>query len=238
MTLRNRPRRKFNNRKRRVPTNKQLDKKIKKLQSDVELKYTDTYTTSDISTTATLILLNSTVRGAEQDQRIGNMIRGTSLQWRGHVSTDIVDSGLVAIRYRILIFWDRQANAAAPLLFGNSGSASLLDTTTVTDATLAPYNHNNVARYKILYDKPFLLEPKVVGDMDPATGTTTYYGQIVKHFNGHLNLSRKIRYDESNNGDITDIVTNSLYIGAISDRAAAATNPFLEVGTRMYYKDV
>lgn len=227
----------FNSKRKRAPTNKQLDKKIKKLQSDKELKYTDTYNTNDIFNTGTLLLLNPVVRGAEPDQRIGNLIRATSLQYRGHISTDLADTALAAIRVRLIIFWDRQANGIAPTLIGASTTASVIDTSTVTDATLAPYNHNMVERYKILTDRHYIIVPKVVGDFDPATGTTTYFGQNAMAFNGHIKLSRKIRFDESNNGDITDIMTNSLYIGLLSDRAVAATNPFLELGTRMYYKD-
>lgn len=238
MTLRSRNKRRFNSKtKRRAPTNKQLDKKIKKMQSDVELKYKDVYSTQDMTDAGTLVLLNAVVRGAEPVQRIGNTIRATSLQIRGQISTDLVDTGLAAIRTRVIVFWDKQANGIAPTLIGASSTASVLDTTTVTDATLAPYNHNMVDRYKILMDKHIMLVPKVVGDFDPATGVTTFYGQISIAMNSHIKLSRKIRYDESNNGNITDIMTNSLYIGLLSDRAAAATNPFLEFGSRMYYKD-
>ena len=57
----------------------------------------------------------------------------------------------------------------------------MLDTTTVTDATLAPYNHNMVERYKILTDRHYIIVPKVVGDFDPATGTTTYFDKMQCH---------------------------------------------------------
>jgi len=50
--------------KRKAPTNKSLNRKIKRIQNDIELKYKDVYSAAtDISTTTALTLLNGISQG-------------------------------------------------------------------------------------------------------------------------------------------------------------------------------
>jgi len=47
---------------------------------------------------------------------------------------------------RIIVFWDQQANAAAPTV------TDLLDTT-AGSAIIAPYNDDYQKRFKVIYDR-------------------------------------------------------------------------------------
>jgi len=54
--------------KRKAPTNKSLNRKIKRIQNDIELKYKDVYSAAtDISTTTALTLLNGISQGDTND---------------------------------------------------------------------------------------------------------------------------------------------------------------------------
>lgn len=231
------PRRKFNRRRnsRRAPSNKALNNKIKKIQKDVELKFKDTYFTADVSTTATANLLNSIDIGTtNRGERIGNYIKTTSLQMRMTISPDIAN--LLNTQIRVIAFWDKQANGAAPILIGGSNTASLLDTTTITDALFAPINWNYSDRYRVLYDKTIILNGAMVLDFDPATGTTSQMLADSRYLSKKIKLSRSVKYDGTTAG-IADIATNSLYVMYVGDIAAGGNNPQIEFSSRVYYKD-
>lgn len=215
--------------KRRGPTNKALDKKIKKLQRDQELKYVDIYqANNDITTGAFVVLLNGMVTGTDSNERIGDEVRATSIQWRMNFSSD--PTGTIPVAVRMILFWDKQANGLAPVIAGGGGATSLLDTTTVTDLLLAPYNHESSDRFRVLYDKTFTLEPYALA----VGGGAAMQRYITMH--KKINLSRRVKYD-GDTAAFTDVVTNSLWFTFMSDIAAAGINPQVEFGSRFYFKD-
>lgn len=222
-------------RRKRAPTNKSLNKKIKKIQDEIELKYKDTYSAAtDISTTAQLILVNGIQQGDTAVTRTGGQIRCTSLHIRGTVTRD--ETSLIAEQYRMIVLWDRQANLLAPSLSGTV--ASILDVSVVTNPLIAPYNYSALDRFTILRDKRIVLMPKVVDTFTPGTGSTTEYGPIEKKFNNKIKLGRHVKYAlNANAGTVADILTNSLYVIFIGDVAPAGANPSLEFSSRLYFKD-
>jgi len=92
-----------------VPSNTTLAKKIKKIQYDQETKYHN----ENISTTAdslgTLTVLNIIPQGTDQQSRIGNEIRMTSIQCRYTLNNLAVTTGEVRVTWRLSCFMiDRQ----------------------------------------------------------------------------------------------------------------------------------
>lgn len=221
--------------KRKVPTNKSLNRKIKRIQNDIELKYRDVYSAStDITTTAALTLLNGLSQGDTTITRTGGQVRLTSVHIKGTVTAD--PANLSSDQYRMMLVWDGQTNGAAPTLSGNV--TSILDVTTITDPLIAPYNYSAMDRFKILMDKRVIINRRVVADNDPATGATTEYQAIVKPFNKKFKLGRIVRYAvNSSTGTITDISTNSLYFIVVGNVAPASVNPSIQFSSRIYFKD-
>ena len=103
-----------------------------------------------MSTTGTFLDLNTVPSGAGDNARTGNDISATSIRIRWIASQ--VAATTVANNCRIIVGWDSQPNTAAT-------TATLLDTSIVTNPLVAPYNHDNQKRYKILYDRSFTLNP-------------------------------------------------------------------------------
>lgn len=199
----------------RGPTLRSMDKRIKKLNANEELKHDDTIFTANVLTTAgTFTLLNTVLKGDDDDTRDGNEIQATSIQARfSHVSGIAGAGGSL---FRMILFWDQQANGVAPTI------VQLLDTTIMTVALYAPYNRDNQKRFKILKDRTFFVDPG-----------NTQVSQSIQMFK--KKLSRKVKYNDGVAGTIADINTNSLYILMLS--TAVANGPTINGGARFYYKD-
>lgn len=229
--------RKYEVQRKRVPTNYQLNRKIKKLQTDEELKYVERYFTrilDDDKTTSgqayQLDLVNGVAVGANATSRVGNQIRATSLHIRYSIQVNPAFPTTTPPNCRIVIFWDRQANQALPELYGATNSASLLHTT-VAPPIYAQTNVNNWKRYKLLYDKVHVLEPYDI--QSPVVAVRNNY------FKKKIKLNRIIQYDDST-GDNTAISTNALWVAAFSTAPYSATDiykPVLHLCYRFYYKD-
>lgn len=214
--------------KRKQPSNKSLNKKIKTIQNRQELKHLDrVFAGQTITTTEGPFLLNGIAIGDTDILRDGNEITCTSIQWRLRFQTDLdrIASGCVI---RMIVFWDRQANGADPTL------ALLLDLSVITNRLDAPYNHNTQERFKILHDQIIIMEPMSISDFDVTTGTTTTFVPRVTYKKGKRQLNRITKYDGATNA-IDDIVSNSLYVIFVSD--LATDPPIVSGGFRLYFKD-
>lgn len=214
--------------KRKQPSNKTLNKKIKTIQRRQELKHLDrVFAGQTISTTEGFFLLNGMVIGTNDKTRDGNDIACTSIQWRLRFQTDAdrVASGTVI---RMIIFWDQQANG------GNPTAAELLDQSVITSELDAPYNHDNQKRFKILHDQIIILEPMSINTFTAASGVTTAFVPRVTYKRGKRSLNRITKYD-GETAAITDIVSNSLHVMFVSDLAADV--PIVSGGFRLYFKD-
>ena len=108
------------------------------------------------------------------------------------------------------MFYDRQANNAGPLLTGISSTQSLLNTSVVTDTTNSFINWENSDRYRVLYDKRWILNPQVVGAFNPATGVTTGNMSYSVVFNKKIKLGRQVKYNGTTNA-IGSLTSNALY---------------------------
>ena len=221
-----------------VPRISTLNEKIKKLTADRELKYEDYFNNdkliTEVATTANdqVFLINGVSQGIGNDERTGDEIMPTSIQWRGLFSTRAVATAGVSVR--MIIFWDRQPNGAAPTITGNPETAAvlpLLNTATVSNFLVAPFCYEAQERYRVLFDKVYILNPNY------ANGAVTSPFRL--HFKGKISLSRKIKY-KGDDALIASIATNSLYvvwIGSQPTATEAVNQPTMDYGARLYFKD-
>lgn len=216
-----------------VPRISTLNRKIKKIENDIELKYVDTVFNDTVDTGGDLVLLNSLATGTTQLTRIGSEINATSVQFRlSCVTNDANTDGPNFIR--VILFWDRQANGVAPVLFADpiSASPALLNNATITTIVNTPYQYENSERFRVLYDKVYTLNPRIAQTVVAGAITETYpVGLYIKK---KIKLNRKIKYDAAALG-IGSINTNSLYMAFVSSEAANA--PTVDAGFRLYFKD-
>lgn len=205
---------------------KTLQKSVRKIQRDEELKHKDTLISAVPATAGTFTLLNDIAVGDLATSRDGNDINATSIQWRIRVVGD-VDLALNGMMLRHIIFWDAQANGAAPVL------ADLLDLNTVTVGVIAPYNRDNQKRFKIVYDTTSVLNAPFTTAFTVATGVTTAVYGVRMQDQGKRQLARVVKYDGTT-AAIADIQTNSLYSVWISDANTDA--PICQSGFRFHFK--
>jgi hypothetical protein len=217
----------------RAPTNMQLNKKIKKLQQDEELKMHEVTKNQllDLSapTPGSYLLLNGIAVGTNFRTRIGNQVRATSLSIRYSIDWSASFPLITPPLIRILIFWDRQANQTYPEVFGLSNGAGVLDTGFAGEI-YAQTNINNWKRYKLLYDKVHNIIPY---SRDLTTEMPNFY--IKKK----IKLNRIVQYDDTN-ATQDAISTNSLWMCAFSTAGAAdlaINKPTLRFASRFYFKD-
>lgn len=209
-----------------VPNNSSLNNKIKRIENKEEIKNIDTYqNVVNVTTAGVLTLLNGVAQGTTPITRIGNETAATSIQFRAQYIANTAE--LSGTLVRMIIFWDRQPNGAAPTV------ATLLDSSVITLPYLAPYHRDYQKRYKIVYDKTMVLNPGVESATTPATGVVTAVIAQERVLKKKLRLGREVKYSGAG-ATVASIQTNSLYVLQISD---AAQNPSVIAGYRFYYKD-
>ncbi|AXH74935.1 MAG: capsid protein [Circoviridae sp.] len=229
-------RRPFSTRRRKGPTVKTVNRKVKVLQKRIELKWADVYYNQELNNSAsgTMVqLLNGLLAGTTANQRIGNEVHWTSLQFRGTITMDSLRKA--ASNVRLIIFWDRQANQAAPQTLSTAISKGLLEDTTVTDLFLSPFSYPTQDRYRVLYDKRWVLNPQL--QLTEASGSVTVNQPYTVSFKKKIQLNRSTKYDANNDVTVAGIMTNSLYALFYADSAAVSDEPTMKCGFRLYFKD-
>lgn len=199
-----------------------LEKNVRRIKQQQELKYTDTLITNlDAAVAGSLTLLNGIAVGDNQNTRDGAEIHCTSLQLRIAYTEDVGE--IVPWFVRCIVFWDNQANGAAPTVGGNpiGGVTALLNTNIVTAAWLAPYQYENKERFKVLYDNTITINPLLA-----ANGTGRFVYKKIK-------LNRLTKYGDDIN-TIGGINTNSLYICFITEVVSLG---LIDFSARLYFKD-
>lgn len=176
------------------------------IMKSAERKYTDIVSSVNVSSTATLTLLNGLFVGDTSTSRDGQTVRFVSLVADFYTE---MSNAAFASNVRILIFMDRQANAAAP---------AVLDVL-LTSSANAMMNLDNMYRFKVIKDYKFCLS---------STGACCNRRRMF------IPLSFNTRYDVSSNGDITDIRTGSLYVLFVSDEPTNTPMCFYSIRLRYY----
>lgn len=207
---------------------KNVKKSVKKIQNKEELKYKDVFLNGPaISNVAagTITGLTGLIMGTTQGTRMGEEVRPTSIQFKAFAQQDATNID-TAVLWRHIIFWDGQNNSS---FLGNAAPQSLLDTSVITLAVLAPYDKEQQKRFKVVYDKLFITNPQV---QDPANQATQICSPI--HFTKKKRqLNRTVKYI-ANNGTNADITTNALYSVWYTSILNGGN---VYCGYRLYYKD-
>lgn len=219
-----------------------LEKKVKQIEYETEVKYKDTIFTgiemADTGTIANTLLVNGLQQGQTSITRIADDVVYTSFQLRGCISHQIPTTATnLAPVYRLVIVRDMQPNGVA-MTFGN-----LFDTTVITDPVYAPRNMDYIDRFHVYYDKVGILNINASfitsGTGTPLVTTTTQVADVGRTIKVFKKLGFKTNYGLSNAGTVADIAKNSLYMLFMSDQSSASNNgPVFNGGIRLYYKDL
>lgn len=220
---RSRPKKTYS--KKKVPTNKQLAGRIKRIEHEVELKHDDGFANNQSFDLAGLLYGPMPIaQQSSEITRIGNEVVAKYANIRFFINTN---AAVPVNRMRFIAFIDRQSNGTLPTLLASiNPTLALLDDLTVTDTTLAFFNENTKERYGILKDKIWVSNQIVTG-----VGMQLYYDY---KFNLH---NMKVKYGD---GTLvaTNLVSKQIYYCWISSSAtASATKPAVFLAHRWLYAD-
>lgn len=185
-------------------------------QPKQELKCFDIALRSNaISTVAgppTFDILNAVVNGSELYQRVGRKTYMKSIHIRGFIQPSAVASETGG---RILLIYDSQPNAAAPL------TADVLKDSTAAAATTwsSGINLINRQRFKILRDYQVLL-----GSSTNIAGNAEVIPDPIRNSN-NVEFFIKLRgletiYNATNGGTVADISSGAIFLFFVGDSAA------------------
>lgn len=213
-----------------------IDRKIKKLSKIQELKHRDVITDGTTDATSPMIfLLNGMQKGDNVANRQGNSVYVTSLQVRFRIvwpQQDPVGEGIGVVR--CCIVFDRFPNGQA------LQESDFLDLSVIDDGLYSPYNMNAGRRFKILYDKVFVINPSYLskweepelGDFNPLdVGAKAIYKSVRRK------IKFKMFFNDGNTGNITDINRGALWFYATSNITTSTSAPYINLGARTIFKD-
>lgn len=223
-------------RTKKAPTTRDLAKKIQKIEHNQDLKWFDFQLNPTTISNAGIVISDFQLipEGTGFSERIGSKISPTSLQIKLAIRT--AENRLFGTKVRMLVFWDRQTNGAAPILVSQDNG--VLDNSVIGSAPLAlmyaPINYLTRDRYHVVYDKVFTINPKTF--LQLTAPDVTEMTPVELFIRKNIRLGRILKYDSAG-GSITDLVSNSIHVAFLSDDTAGTSEPNLEGGFRMYYKD-
>lgn len=179
-------------------------------QMNVEYKrHYDQYTANTIGTSATIQNVNIIDQGTVVTQRIGNQVKIIS-----HYINSLftINASATNTQIRFMVVLDKQVNGATFAI------GDLLRDTSATDILVSSMDIDNGKRFKILYNKLFLLSPE-------------FPSKQIKYFKKH---SLKIKYD-GNTSSVADQTTNGLYIVFFSNEST--NQPAITLSSCIRYVD-
>ncbi len=188
-----------------------LAKKVNRLSKAVNMKERKFIDTQIVNTamaaTGTITQLTNLVQGVTDSTRIGNKITVV-----GCLLTYIIDANITT-NIRVLLVQDKQTNGAIYL------NSDLFQDETAQDIIVSPKNADFKRRFKVYHDKNY--------SYSVAGVATKFYKKFFK-------MNIPMRFD-ANNGDITDIQSNSLsWFVATETAGAGVVNTLF---CRVYYID-
>lgn len=179
-----------------------------------EFKSVDVNADMACDTTSSVQLLNGIARGDEINERNGREITIMSIQLNALFKATAATG--TDQQQRLLIVYDRQTNAAACTF------AQVVSTAGV----LTPRNLENRRRFKILFDRTFVISQTVAAE--PGN-------QMICKFYRRLRLP--VTFNSGDAGTVADITTGSLYAIAYGGNVAGATAGTISVNCRIRYQD-
>lgn len=222
-----------------------LDKRVKKLEKLPELKYYDEWSDGSVvslSGNPTNPVAPHLAQGIGVTQRIGNKIYVTGWNIKCHFLTAPLCVNPTTIR--MIIFYDNQFVDSPVTPYGSPESLLYnIDSVApvpnlITDPTIMQYNPNTRKRYKILYDKKFVLDPYVVRVSNIVTATTTT-SQVIsrqKNVNVYIPIRKTIQYI-SNNSSNSDVMGSVPLMWLFSNQSSGGNPPIVQFSGRLSYYD-
>lgn len=224
------------------PTIRKLDKRIRKIENEVELKHKDeTFFVGQPDANFSVYDICTVGNGTDNRARIGNEIMTTSLKMKLGITWTPNTYNDTTAFIRMILFWDSEPNGEIPsIVAGSLGDQSVLDPNSTTLASIFDqYDYNTTSsRFRVIYDKvwtlrsQFAVQDPITSDVFPAP--TSLY--ITKKWK----LGRKQIY----NGDDPDpeqLVTNGIYAGWYLYSYYPSPSEFnslaLDATFRLYFKD-
>jgi len=187
-----------------------------------ELKAVTVYIGDSAATwSGSVHLLNGIARGDDITERNGRQVtmKSIEVQLQFQCTTPVGVPGNNMIR--VMIVYDRQANAAALT------PAQVLDSIGTINTPITPKNLENRERFVILRDMKFGIPGSQVADFIAAPKYAKFYQGV----------SMPVTFNAGDAGTVADIVTGSLYLLVFSDEAAGASNPRYHGTSRVRYAD-
>lgn len=170
-----------------------------------------------VDTTGSLYLINTCTTGDDITNREGRETLMRSVQVTG-ITRSTVTNG-VRQQHRIMLIYDRQTNAAPPVLLDILAAATVH----------APRNLDNRKRFKILMDKKY-----TVG---PDSGVVQQSGESEKIWTFYRKLRHPCSFNAVNGGTITDFISGSLYLLHLGNIAAGGTAGSYTFSSRVRFTD-
>jgi len=171
--------------------------------------------------------MNQLQKGTDRFNRTGNQITNKWLQMTFAITSGNV---LIAQRVRIVIFIDKQANRATSTVGGQPFDLLFVDAGTPASFHYQPFNPNYVGkgkRIKMLMDR--------VVNANISGGANNIATVVYRKFN--VKLKSRCFYTDTNNGNITDIETNALWVVMFSDQTVVADAPVVGTQGKFLFKD-
>lgn len=217
-------------------TNKNLARRIKKIEKNIELKWLDELNRNSgtiIGLTPYLFTLNNMAEGDTVVTRTGQQISMTSLHLRMRLSC--YTANLAPVCMRVVFVMDKHPNGLAPFnglpLASSSDNNALFDDTVVNGSVFVqgyPYYRPNMgSRYKILFDRVFVLQTNSIN----TAATSTVGGEIFLH--KKIKLSYIAQYDDATNNPLS-LLKNAICGFVQCDQANGG---YFECSSRVYFKD-
>lgn len=186
---------------------------VKHMAPKVEKKYFDTLVSGSAVTAATITPLGLIAQGSDVNQRVGNTIVLTSIQFKGDC---VVGDATNFVRHMIVL--DRDSNGVAPV------TADILDASTITSTIWCPYNNDNKLRLRVLYDNVY--------NINTVNQPYVLDKQFLK-LGGKKGIQSV--YAASGAAQV-NLLTNQLYSLVVSD-SALGPHPAVFFGYRLRYTD-
>lgn len=171
--------------------------------------------------------------GSALNQRIGReiTIRKVKIHGRLNVAAQIAqgtaDSSCIV---RLALVLDTQTNSAQM-----TGAQLFNDALGPTSTLQAFQNPNNFGRFRVLKDKQFSFSNMNIAGS--PTGADLVQSGMNKHFKFSYVFPQglKVRFNNTNGGNVADIIDNSLHIVAATDNGVMA--PAVMYYSRVCYKE-
>lgn len=221
---------------------RKLENSVASLKSESELKVQIQTNSGNLSPQSSYFTTENCVsrvtQGIAGNNRIGTRISCQGLYLKMNLrsrTAEITDPTII----RCIVFVDKNPGtgvSTAPVLNSLVSPNGLLDN---SFGSISVCNTNWVARnrYKILYDKVFVLNPQTILDYDPTTGNTSLMFPVTQFYKKWIPLNdMPITYNGSG-GASTDISSNNIWLWFGQSATPSAVGATVEYQSRLYFKD-